>query len=189
MLLSAYRHIGKKAVRDRSSHLLFGPANSSFSSSFFHPPPSNPISASSRLRQILLLLNPSAVQFSIRHSSSSPPSAPSGVPPEPIPHPVPDLFKVSDKVSLFDRKVELRVQGLPSGVKVTLHGAVEREWRREPVQFVSYAHYVTDEQGQVDLSTDASFGGTYTGNYLKATTGVMSPRGGGYSSVVRAPDS
>ena len=130
-------------MRNRSSHLLFGPCIHLF---FFSPPP-NPISASSRLRQILLLLNPCAVQVSIRHSSSCPSSAPSRVPPEPIPHPVPDLFKVSHKVSLFDRKVELRVQGLPSGVKVTLHGAVERERRGEPVQFVSYAHYVTDEHG------------------------------------------
>ena len=39
MLLSAYRHIGRKAVRNRSSHLLFGPCIHLF---LFLPPPPPP---------------------------------------------------------------------------------------------------------------------------------------------------
>ncbi|XP_076464827.1 bile acid-CoA:amino acid N-acyltransferase-like [Babylonia areolata] len=38
-----------------------------------------------------------------------------------------------------------------------------QEWSRQPVTFTSCGHYVSSEEGDLDLSRDASVGGTYTG--------------------------
>ncbi|XP_070181668.1 acyl-coenzyme A thioesterase 1-like isoform X2 [Littorina saxatilis] len=73
------------------------------------------------------------------------------------------LIKVTPKVSLFTDKVHIKVQGLPSKAKVTLHAMTEHEWRRKPAQFVSCSHYVARHSGEVDLQKDGSVGGTYTG--------------------------
>ncbi|KAK7104520.1 acyl-coenzyme A thioesterase 5-like [Littorina saxatilis] len=74
-----------------------------------------------------------------------------------------ELIQVTPKVSLFTDKVHIKVQGLPSKAKVTLHAMTEHEWRRKPAQFVSCSHYVASHSGEVDLQKDASVGGTYTG--------------------------
>ncbi|KAK7477483.1 hypothetical protein BaRGS_00031307 [Batillaria attramentaria] len=76
---------------------------------------------------------------------------------------VPDLIQVTPRVSLFDEKVHIRVQGLPSNAKVTLSAATQQEWRREPVLFASCSHHVATETGEVDLNTNRSLGGSYTG--------------------------
>lgn len=104
--------------------------------------------ASIRLRQLHSVLRQPSSQQTLSHTT---------------PPPTPDLFKVTPKVSLFDQKIDIRVHGLPSKVKVTLHAVVEATWRRERVQFASCGHYVTDEHGMVDVSKDESLGGTYAG--------------------------
>lgn len=78
-----------------------------------------------------------------------------------------ELIQVTPKVSLFTDKVHIKVQGLPSKAKVTLHAMTEHEWRRKPAQFVSCSHYVASHSGEVDLQKDASVGGTYTGEELR----------------------
>lgn len=75
----------------------------------------------------------------------------------------PEVIQVIPKVSLFDQKVHIKAQGLPSQAKVTLHLATQQEWRRKPVEFMSCSHYVTSNHGDLDLNRDASVGGTYTG--------------------------
>ncbi|KAK7477467.1 hypothetical protein BaRGS_00031291 [Batillaria attramentaria] len=67
------------------------------------------------------------------------------------------------KVSLFDQKIQVRVQGLPSSAEVTLHLTTEQEWRRSPALFVSCSHHIASRTGEVDLNTDPSLGGSYTG--------------------------
>ena len=75
----------------------------------------------------------------------------------------PDVIQVTPKVSLFDQKVHIRVEGLPSNAEVTLHATTHLEWRKKPVQFMSCSQYVTSGDGDLDLNRDASVGGTYTG--------------------------
>ncbi|KAK7104525.1 bile acid-CoA:amino acid N-acyltransferase-like isoform X2 [Littorina saxatilis] len=75
----------------------------------------------------------------------------------------PEVIQVTPKVSLFDQKVHIKVQGLPSKTKVTLHATTQQEWRRKPVEFKSCSHYVTSDDGDLDLNRDVSVGGTYTG--------------------------
>ncbi|XP_076464830.1 bile acid-CoA:amino acid N-acyltransferase-like [Babylonia areolata] len=75
----------------------------------------------------------------------------------------PDPIHVTPKVSLFDQKVHIKVQGLPTKAKVTLYATTQAQWRRQPVTFTSCGHYVSSEEGDLDLSRDASVGGTYTG--------------------------
>ncbi|XP_076464801.1 bile acid-CoA:amino acid N-acyltransferase-like [Babylonia areolata] len=75
----------------------------------------------------------------------------------------PDPIQVTPKVSLFDQKVHIKVQGLPTKAKVTLHATTQAQWHRQPVTFTSCGHYVSSEEGDLDLSRDASVGGVYTG--------------------------
>lgn len=72
-------------------------------------------------------------------------------------------MQVTPRVSLFDQKVHIRVQGLPTNAKITMHLSTEQEWRRAPVLFVSCSHHVSSQTGEVDLSNNPSLGGTYTG--------------------------
>ncbi|XP_076442148.1 acyl-coenzyme A thioesterase 1-like isoform X2 [Babylonia areolata] len=74
-----------------------------------------------------------------------------------------DHIQVTPRVSLFDQKVEVRVHGLPSKAKVTLHVRTHQEWRRKLAVFRSCGHFVAGDNGDLDLSRDASVGGTYTG--------------------------
>ena len=75
----------------------------------------------------------------------------------------PEVIQVIPKVSLFDQKVNIKVQGLPSRTEVTVHAATQQEWRKKPVVFMSCGHFVTSDDGDLDLDRDASLGGTYTG--------------------------
>ena len=77
--------------------------------------------------------------------------------------PGPEVIQITPRVSLFDQDVHVKVQGLPSQSKVTLHASTELEWQRKPVQFVACSHHITGLTGEVDLMTDASLGGSYTG--------------------------
>ena len=77
-----------------------------------------------------------------------------------------EAIQVTPKVSLFDQKVHIRVQGLPKKTKVTVHASTQQEWRKKPVEFTSCSHYITSDEGDLDLARDASVGGTYTGHVL-----------------------
>ncbi|XP_076464834.1 acyl-coenzyme A amino acid N-acyltransferase 1-like [Babylonia areolata] len=59
----------------------------------------------------------------------------------------PDPIQVTPKVSLFDQKVHIKVQGLPTKAKVTLHATTQAQWHRQPVTFTSCGHYVSSEEG------------------------------------------
>ncbi|XP_076464426.1 bile acid-CoA:amino acid N-acyltransferase-like isoform X2 [Babylonia areolata] len=102
----------------------------------------------SRLRQLLPVLQPCA----------SPPPDYSGPFSTHTIH-----IHVTPKVSLFDQKIHVRVHGLPSKAKVTLHVRTDQEWRQTPAVFRSCGHFVTSDNGDLDLNRDASVGGTYTG--------------------------
>lgn len=74
-----------------------------------------------------------------------------------------DAIQVTPKVSLFDQPVHIKVQGLPSNAKVTLHSCTQQEWRQKPVEFMACSQFITNEKGELDLARDPSLNGTYTG--------------------------
>ncbi|XP_076441664.1 acyl-coenzyme A amino acid N-acyltransferase 1-like isoform X2 [Babylonia areolata] len=73
------------------------------------------------------------------------------------------VIQVTPEVSCFDQKVSIRLQGLPSQTKVTVHALTESVWNRQTIQFGSCGHYTTSQTGAVDLEKDRCEGGTYTG--------------------------
>ena len=105
-------------------------------------------SAAARLRQLCPILH-RHTQRSLTHSQAL--------------STCPEVIQVTPKVSLFDQKVHIRIKGLPSKAKVTLHATTQQEWRKKPVEFMSCSHYITSSDGDLDLNQDASVGGTYTG--------------------------
>jgi hypothetical protein len=70
---------------------------------------------------------------------------------------------VTPKVSLFDQDIKVKVRGLASNVKVTIQACVHHEWRKKPIVFASYGHFVSGKMGEVDLQRDSSLGVTFTG--------------------------
>ena len=116
--------------------------------------------ASGRLRQLVPILqkaaaNPSpslhAAAFSTSYRSNQE-----------------QIIQVTPSPSLLDQRVAIKVAGLQRNAKVTLQTKTKQEWRREAVEFMSCAHFVTDEKGELDLNRDSSVGGTYTGTvFLK----------------------
>lgn len=72
-------------------------------------------------------------------------------------------IEVTPCVSLFDQKVHIKVNNLPSNGKVTLHLMTEQEWRRSPALFVSCSHHIASQSGEIELDTSPSIGGSYTG--------------------------
>ncbi|KAK7480356.1 hypothetical protein BaRGS_00028403 [Batillaria attramentaria] len=104
--------------------------------------------AALRLHQVRCILQRSVRQQQLCHESSTFPSP---------------VIRVTPNPSLFDQKVLITVDGLPSRAKVTLQASVHHSWRREDVVFVSYGHYVAREGGRVDLDKDPSLGGSFTG--------------------------
>ena len=63
--------------------------------------------------------------------------------------------------SLVDEVLHIRVTGGNAEQPITLLARMEDEGKR----FFSYAHYLSDSQGEIDLTKSASQGGFYTGQY------------------------
>ena len=69
-------------------------------------------------------------------------------------------ISVEPPCSLVDEKVEIVVSGLDSKQNVTLEARIVGEKGEE---FESYAHYVADKDGKVDVCRESSLGGSYSG--------------------------
>lgn len=69
------------------------------------------------------------------------------------------MLHVQPKKVLMDEKVTLRITKLKSAQKVT----VRCELVEKTSVYESYAHYVASLNGEVNLSKDPSFGGSYVG--------------------------
>lgn len=66
---------------------------------------------------------------------------------------------VSPHKALADQQVTILAKGLQAGGKYTLQALVERE----PFIYQSYAHYIADDTGTIDVTKMASHGGSYVG--------------------------
>ena len=70
------------------------------------------------------------------------------------------VISVEPKSSLVDTKVKILVSGLEPKQNVTLRARLAGE---KGDVFESYAHYVADKDGGIDVGSDSSFGGSYRG--------------------------
>ena len=70
---------------------------------------------------------------------------------------------VNPKTSQFDQPVGIQVRNLGPHCKVTVQGSIRSKWRGEEMVLVSHAHLYTDQHGSLDLNTDPSLSGSYTG--------------------------
>ena len=61
---------------------------------------------------------------------------------------------------LVDQRIEIQVKNLRPFQHVTLRVELNSE---KPVYFESYGHYIAGKDGELNLSRDPSFGGTYKG--------------------------
>lgn len=68
-------------------------------------------------------------------------------------------FNVDQPSDLVDEVVNIEIGGLQSQQNVTIHATLENLGNK----FDSYAKYQANSEGKVNLATDESFGGTYTG--------------------------
>ncbi|XP_046364219.2 acyl-coenzyme A thioesterase 1-like isoform X1 [Haliotis rufescens] len=65
---------------------------------------------------------------------------------------------VSPRVALVDEKVCIEARGLRPSQRVTLHASL-----KERAEFAACGHFTADQHGSINLTTQASCGGTYTG--------------------------
>ena len=70
------------------------------------------------------------------------------------------VISVEPNSSLVDKKVKILVSGLKPNQNVTLQTRIVGE---KGEVFESYAHYIADKDGGIDVRSDPSFGGAYRG--------------------------
>ncbi|XP_030204118.1 bile acid-CoA:amino acid N-acyltransferase-like isoform X2 [Gadus morhua] len=70
------------------------------------------------------------------------------------------ILSVCPSRALFTEKFRVLVENLPPGLSVTLHSLHCSEMKD---YWEAFGHYVADNKGTVDVSQEASLGGTYTG--------------------------
>ena len=70
------------------------------------------------------------------------------------------VISVEPNSSLVDKKVKILVSGLEPNQNVTLQARMVGE---KGEVFESYAHYIADKDGGIDVRSDPSFGGAYLG--------------------------
>ena len=68
-------------------------------------------------------------------------------------------IEVTPQLGLINDDLHISVNGLQAGQKVTLQTFLNESG----LKFISCGHYVADRQGVVNVSHDASLGGTYDG--------------------------
>lgn len=73
---------------------------------------------------------------------------------------------------LHDEPVQIRVEGLSPNQDVTLYSSL-KDTRN--VHYISTAHYRADNNGQVDVDTMESLGGSYTGHFPMGLIGTLHP--------------
>ena len=66
---------------------------------------------------------------------------------------------VDHPIAMVDSMITISVSDLHPNQKVTVAGLIEEG----KIQCISHAHFIADELGQVNLRTDSSLSGTYTG--------------------------
>ena len=74
------------------------------------------------------------------------------------------MLNLTKQVALYDEEVRISLHNFPPQAKVTLHGQVVQ--LHSKIAFASCGHYLSNKSGQIDLCTDASQGGTYSGKAL-----------------------
>ena len=84
-------------------------------------------------------------------------------------------ISVEPKSGLVDDKVKILVNGLESKQNVTLQARIASE---KGEVFESYAHYIADKDGGVDVSCDSSLGGFYRGVQPMGLLWSMTPAPG-----------
>ncbi|XP_030628492.1 peroxisomal succinyl-coenzyme A thioesterase-like [Chanos chanos] len=70
------------------------------------------------------------------------------------------LISVQPSRALVDEKITITVRNLPPKQKVTLHSLHQSE---DKDFWEAFGHYISDEDGTVNMAEDASLGGTYEG--------------------------
>ena len=68
----------------------------------------------------------------------------------------------SPEKSMFDEQIRIRIKGLATGNAVTIAATCSPS-TNIAATFLSYAHYVANEDGAIDIETMASVGGSYVG--------------------------
>ena len=84
-------------------------------------------------------------------------------------------ISVEPNSGLVDDKVKILVTGLEPKQNVTLQARIEGE---KGEVFESYAHYIADKDGGVDVSCDSSLGGFYRGVEPMGLLWSMKPASG-----------
>ena len=74
-------------------------------------------------------------------------------------------YLICHQIALYDEDVRITLHNFPPQEKVTLLGQFVQ--LSSKIEFASCGHYVSSSAGQIDLSTDASKGGTYSGKILR----------------------
>lgn len=100
-------------------------------------------------KQLLSLRNSSSLPCSARFMSNMPSSTS-------------PTISLSHQDALVDEKLRISMLGLDKQTPVTLHAHV----CESKMNFGSYACYITDDTGSVDLTRHESVNGTYTGECL-----------------------
>ena len=73
------------------------------------------------------------------------------------------VILVPDGPMLVDERIEVKLENLMPFQNVTLRAEVSSQSGSTPVLFESYGHFISDIHGRVNLTKDASFGGTFKG--------------------------
>ncbi|XP_063609359.1 acyl-coenzyme A thioesterase 1-like isoform X1 [Penaeus indicus] len=79
---------------------------------------------------------------------------------------------VTPSSCLHDEPVQIRVEGLSPNQDVTLNMSM-KDTRN--VHYISTAHYRADSNGQVDVESMESLGGSYTGHFPMGLIGTLHP--------------
>ena len=74
-----------------------------------------------------------------------------------------DIQLTATRQTLMDEHVSIKVAGLQPNVKVTVIASTSVSVARGQAMFFSYAYYSSDDNGDMDVSTMPSVGGSYSG--------------------------
>ncbi|XP_076041643.1 acyl-coenzyme A thioesterase 3-like [Oratosquilla oratoria] len=95
-------------------------------------------------------------------------------------------LNISPRICLYDVPPRITVKGLEPRTPVTLKSSLVMG--KEPAEFVSHAHYVADDKGEVNVSRDFSVGGSYEGVFPMGLLTTLSPAPGvrKYTRAIKA---
>ena len=73
--------------------------------------------------------------------------------------PVGPYISVSDPISMIDTPIEISIRKLQPLQKITIVAGIEFK----QAQFISHAHFIANQKGMINVTTDPSLDGTYQG--------------------------